>query len=132
MKEILVTRWSCLGLKMPFLDLVTIGWDNYFGPGEHEDDLRAWSSWLDGGEDSLEFGNTWGGDEVYGDVGMDIAKDKFWDVVGKKEAMEMEFEFWDMDFGMICMWFKGVELDGCMHVRMNVGEGKEVVISAEE
>jgi len=24
-----------LGLKMSFLDLVTIGWDNCFSPGEH-------------------------------------------------------------------------------------------------
>jgi len=64
----LVARWSCLGLKMPFLDLVTIGWDGCFGSGEHEDESTCVKgdepkvykiSWLDGGEDLVEFGNTW-------------------------------------------------------------------------
>jgi len=83
----LVARWSYLGLAMPFLDLVTTGWDGCFGPGEHEDDSTCMEGdepkvykilWLDGGEDSVEFGNTWGGDEVCSDVGMDIREDKFW------------------------------------------------------
>jgi len=30
-----------LGLKMPFLDLMTIGWDGCFGPGEHEDEFTC-------------------------------------------------------------------------------------------
>jgi len=82
-------------------------------------------SWLDGGGDSMEFGNTWEGDEVCGDVGMDIWKDTFWDVVGK----EVKFEFWDIGVEMICMWFEGVGSDGCMHVGMNVGEREDVVVS---
>ena len=87
---------------------------------------------MDKGDDSVEFGNTWGGDEVYGDVGMDIGEDKFRDAVGKGEVVEVEFEFWDMDVGMICMWFESVESDGCMYVGMDVGEREDVVKSAEE
>jgi len=87
---------------------------------------------MDGGEDLVEFGNTWGGDEVGSDVGMDIGEDKFGDVVGKEETVEMEFEFWDMGVGMICMWFEGVGPDGCMHVGMDVGEREDVVVSVEE
>jgi len=64
--------------------------------------------WLDGGEDSVEFDNIWGRDEVCGDVGMDIRKDKFCAVVGKEDAMEVEFEFWYIDVGIICMCFEGV------------------------
>jgi len=98
----LMARWSCLGLKMTFLDLVTIEWDGCFGPGKHEnestcvegDELKVYKiSWLDGGGDSVEFGKAWGGDEVCGDVGIDIGEDKFWDVVGKEETIEVEFEF---------------------------------------
>jgi len=93
-------------------------------------------SWLDGGEDSVEFGNTWGRDEVCSNVGMDIGEDKFWDVMGKEKTMEVEFEFWDMDVEMIYiwiyMWFEGVSPDGCMHVGMDVREREYVVISAEE
>jgi len=58
---------------------------------------------LGGGEDSVEFGNIWGENEVCGDVGLDIGEDKFWDLVGKEEAVKVEFEFWDMDVGMICI-----------------------------
>jgi len=132
----LLARWSCLGLKMPFLDLVTTRWDGFFGPGEHEDE----STWVEGDEpkvykiswkDSMEFGNTWGGDEVGDDVGMDIGEDKFWDVVGKEETLEVEFEFWDICVVMICMWFEGVGPDGCMQVGMDVGE-RDVVVTAEE
>jgi len=89
-------------------------------------------SWLDGGEDSMEFCNTWGGDEVCGDVDMGIWEDKFWDAIGKKVAVDVEFEFWDMDVGMIYMWFKGVGPDGCMHIGMDVGEREDVVASPEE
>jgi len=57
-----------LGLKMTFLDLVTIGWDDCFVPNEHEDESTCVEgdepkvykiSWLDGGNDSVKFGNTW-------------------------------------------------------------------------
>jgi len=30
------------------------------------------------------------------------------------------------------MWFEGVELDGCMYVGMDVREGEDVVVSAQE
>jgi len=126
-----------LGLKMLFLDRVTIGWDDCFGPGEYEDESTCIEgdepkvykiSWLDGEEDSVEFGNKWIGDEVCGDVDVDIGEDKFWGVVGKEEAGEVGFEFWDIDVGMvtgvgskaiwwwvICIWFE-VRPGGCMHV----------------
>ena len=87
---------------------------------------------MDGGEDSVEFGNKWGEDELYGDVGMNIGEDKFWDVVGKEEAMEVKFEFWDMNVGMICTWFESIGPDGYMDVRMDVGERKDVVVTVEE
>jgi len=53
-------RWSCLGLKISFLDLVTIGWDGCFGPNEHASSVKGDepkvynTSWLDGGEDSVD------------------------------------------------------------------------------
>ena len=105
-----MARWNCLGLKMPILDFVTIGWDNCFGPGEHEDESTCVEgdefkvykiSLLDGENDSMEFGNIWGGDEVSSNVGMDIRKYKFWDVVGKEEIVEVKFEFLDM----VLEWF---------------------------
>ena len=74
-----------MGLKISYLDLVTIGYDCCFDPNKHEDESTYVEgdepkvykiSWLDGGEDSVKFGNTWGGDEVCGDVGMDIREDK--------------------------------------------------------
>jgi len=74
---------------MSFLDLLTIEWDGCFGPGEHEDESTFVKgdepkvykiSWLDGGEDAVEFGNTWGGNEVSSDVDMDIGENKFWDM----------------------------------------------------
>jgi len=47
---------------------VTIGWEDCFGPGKHEDESMCVEgdepkvyriSWLDGGDDLVEFSNTW-------------------------------------------------------------------------
>jgi len=70
--------------------------------------------------------------EVCGNFGTNIGEDKFLNVVGKEETMEVEFEFWDTGVGMICMWFEGVGPDGLMHVGMDVGEREDVVVSVEE
>jgi len=64
-----------------------------------------------------------------------IGEDKFWGVVGKEEALEVGFEFWDMDVGMvigvgskiigwwvICMWFEGVGPGGCVYVGKDIRE----------
>jgi len=45
---------------------------------------------------------------------------------------EMEFEFWDMGVGIICIWFEGVGPDGCMLVGMDVGKREDVVVTTEE
>jgi len=46
--------------------------------------------------------------------------------------VEVKFEFWHMDVGMICIWFEGVGLDGCIHVGMDVREREDAVVSEKE